>query len=161
MAICIGSLATRGLAEDAHAHAHLGHDVSGPELGVSAGYVHLVEENEDVLGVHAHLLQRLGQDGIRRQLAAGLGAEYLFAEDEHYALMLSVAAYPWRGLVLSVSPGVQWAKHEGETEAEYSTHIEAAYVFPVGEFDIGPVIDFSWTKDEMHYMIGLHLGVHL
>lgn len=141
-------------------HAHHRHDLSGPELGMSAGYVHLEEEDEDVPGVHAHVLQRLGDDGIRRRLAIGAGAEYLFSEEQHYALMLSLAAYPWRGLVLSVSPGLQWAEHEGQTEAEYSTHLEAAYVFVVGEVDVGPVFDYSSTKDEEHHMIGFHLGIH-
>ena len=160
-ALCLWGMAEVASAEDAHIHAHHGHDLSGLELGLSAGYVHLAEEDEDIPGVHAHLLQRLGDEGIRRHLAVGVGAEYLFAEEEHYAFMFSFAAYPWRGLVLSVSPGVQWAEHEGGTEAEYSTHLEAAYVFSVGHYDIGPVIDYSRTKDEEHYMVGLHIGIHL
>jgi hypothetical protein len=140
---------------------HHGHEVSGLELALSTGYVRLVEEREDALGVHAHLLHRLGNDGLRRHLAIGLGAEYLFSEERHYALLFSLAANPWRGLVLAVSPGVQWAEHEGDTESAYSTHIEAAYVVPIGQYDLGPVIDYSWTGDERHYMIGLHLGIHL
>lgn len=161
MAICIWSFAESGFSESIHNHTHHSHDTSGLELGVSAGYVHLEEEDEDALGIHSHLLKRLGDEGIRRHLAIGLGAEYLFSDEEHYAAMLSLAVYPWRGLVLSVSPGVQWAEHEGDVEAEYSTHIEAAYVFPFGKYDIGPVIDYSWTNDEEHYMIGLHFGIHL
>lgn len=93
VAICVGSTGAAARAEDSHAHH--GHDVSGPELGISAGYVHLAEEEEDVLGVHAHLMQRLGDDGFQRHFAIGVGAEYLFAEDQHYALMVSLAAYPW------------------------------------------------------------------
>ncbi|MDA0577351.1 MAG: hypothetical protein O3B24_04560 [Verrucomicrobia bacterium] len=158
VALCVGTALNIASAEDAHAHH--GHDLSGPELGVSIGYVHLLEEEEDALGIHAHLMQRLGGDGIQQHLAVGVGAEYLFSDEEHYALMLSLAVYPWRGLVLSVSPGIQWAEHEGETEAEYSTHLEATYVFTAGEYDFGPVVDYSWTADEAHYMIGLHLGIH-
>ena len=93
--LCLWSSTKWTLAEDAHAHHDHGHDVSGPELGISAGYVHLEKEEEDALGVHAHLLHRLGDDGIRGHLAIGVGAEYLFAEEEHYALMLSLAASPW------------------------------------------------------------------
>lgn len=159
--VYIGGSSHVALAEEPHGHAHHGHDLSGPELGLSAGYVHLKEEDKGVPGVHAHLLQRLGNEGILRHLAVGIGTEYLFAEDKHCALMFSIAAYPWRGLVLSVSPGVQWAEHEGKTESEYSTHLEAAYVFPLGDVDIGPAIDYSCTKDEEHYMVGLHLGIHL
>lgn len=166
LGLCAGSTANLALAENPHdhthhGHAHHGHDLAGPELGLSIGYVHLEEEGEDAVGVHAHVLQRLGEDGLLHHLAVGAGVEYIFSDEEHYALMLSFAAYPWRGLVLSVSPGVQWAEHEGDTEAEYATHLEAAYVFPFGEFDIGPVIDYSWTQDEEHYMLGLHFGLHL
>lgn len=159
--LCAGSLTGVASAGDGHDHADHGHDVSGPELGISAGYVHLAEDDDDVPGVHAHLMKRLGDEGIRRHFAAGVGAEYLFAEERHYAVMCSLAAYPWRGLVLSVSPGVQWAEHEEETEAEYSTHLEAAYVFSFDTYDLGPVIDYSWTRDEEHYMVGLHMGFHL
>ena len=168
LAMCIWTLAGPARSEEAHDHGHHGHDLSGPELGLSAGYVHLQEEEENVLGVHAHLLKRLGDEGISRYFAIGLGAEYLFSDSAHYAAMLSFAAHPWRGLALSVSPGVQWAEHEdehegeheAEVEAEYSTHIEATYVFPLGKYDIGPLIDYSWTKDEVHYMIGIHVGLH-
>lgn len=161
IAMCIWSFPGSAFSEGVDHHAHHGHDVSGPELGLSAGYVHLEEDDEDVLGVHAHLLKRLNTEGMLRYFAVGGGVEYLFSDETHCAAMLSVAVYPWRGLVLSVSPGVQWAEHEGDMEAEYSTHLEAAYVFAVGDFDIGPVIDYSRTKDEEHYMIGFHLGVHL
>lgn len=158
--LAIGNAVSWALDEEGHDHDHHGHDVSGPELGMSVGYVHLDEEGEDVLGVHAHLLQRLGDTGFRRYFAFGVGGEYLFSDEAHYALMISLAAYPWRGLALSISPGVQWAEHDGKTEAEYSTHLEAAYTIPVGAYDLGPVIDYSWTGDEDHVLVGLHVGLH-
>lgn len=161
VAICVTGVANSGRSEETHDHVHHDHEVSGPELGVSTGYVRLAEEREDALGLHAHLLYRLGDDGLRKHFAIGIGAEYLFAEEQHYALLFSLAAHPWRGLILSVSPGVQWAEHEGDTESAYSTHLEVAYVVPLGGYHLGPVIDYSWTKDEAHYMIGLHLGIHL
>jgi hypothetical protein len=161
IAVWVGNIVELTFAGDAHDHTHLGHDLSGPEFAVSAGYTHLVEENDNVLGIHAHLLHRLGDEGLRRHIAIGVGTEYLFSDEEHYVLMFTLAVHPWRGLVLSVSPGVQWAEHEGDIEAEYSTHLEAAYVFFIGKYDIGPVIGYLCTKDEEHYMTGLHIGIHL
>ena len=75
--------------------------------------------------------------------------------------MVPLAIYPWRGPVLAVEPGVEWAEHDGETESVYATHLEAACVFEFGEYEIGPVIDYSKTSNDEHYMIGIHLGVHL
>ncbi len=165
MAMCLWTSAESAASEDTHDHAHHdhahhGHDLSGPELGMSVGYVHLEEDAENALGVHAHLMKRLGDEGIRRFFAIGLGAEYLFTESAHYAVMLPLSVNPWRGLVLSASPGVQWAEHEGESETAYSTHIEVTYTFPLGKYDIGPMIDHSWTDEEKHTMIGVHVGLH-
>ena len=144
-----------------HDQAHHGHDTSGLELGISTGYVHLDEEGEDALGLHLHLMKRLSDKGIGSRLAVGLGAETIFGVHEHHTAMLSFAAYPWRGLILSVAPGIEWAKHEGDWESEYATHIETAYVFEIGRYDIGPVVSYSTTDHDKHYMIGIHVGLHL
>lgn len=161
VALCVACAANSARSEETHDHMHHSHEVSGLDLGVSAGYVRLVDERENAMGVHVHLLHWLGGDGLRKHFAIGAGAEYLFAEEQHYALLFSLAAQPWRDLILAVSPGVQWAGHEGDTESAFSMHLEVAYVVPMGQYHLGPVIDYSWTRDEAHYMIGLHLGIHL
>ena len=157
-------LAVPAHCEDDHAgHTHAGHahDTSGIEMGLSAGYVHLKGESEDAPGLHVHLSKRLGQDGVFEHLSLGIGGEAIFADHEHYALMLPLSVYPWRGLVFSFAPSIVWAEHEGEWESEYATHLEAAYVFEIGDYDMGPVIGYSKTSDEEHYMIGVHIGLHL
>ena len=94
-------------------------------------------------------------------LALGVGGEIIFADEEHYALLFPLSVYPWRGLVLAVAPGIEWAEHEGKQESSYTTHLEAAYTFEVGRFDVGPVVDYSISDDDEHYMIGIHIGFHL
>lgn len=160
-AAAVVTLVPFDITRAADGHAHHGHDLSGAELGLLFGAVHLEEEDEYAFGVHAHLLYPLGDCPVLGHVSAGPGIEYLFADEEHYALMLTLAVNPWRNLVLAVAPGVQWAEHDGEKEAEYATHVEASYVIPFKDIDIGPVVDYSWTRDESHYMIGIHIGIHL
>jgi len=139
-----------------HNHAH---GTAGYELGVSAGRVSL-DEGEEAFGVHVHLLKRLGAEGVKRHFAAGLSTEIIFGDHKHYAAMFSLAAHPWRGLTLSIAPGIEWAEHDGERESNYATHLEAIYVIEVGEFDIGPAVAYSTTGEEEHHTIGVHLGLH-
>jgi len=145
-----------------HGHDHAVHGASAWELGLSTGYVYLRTEKEDAAGLHLHLMRRLGQEGPGKYVSLGAGVETIFATHEHYSLMGSVGIHPWRDLVLQISPGVQWVKHEGEWESEYATHLEAAYVFPINRrFHLGPVIGYSKTRHDEHTMIGVHLGIHL
>lgn len=153
-----------GIADPAYGeddHAGHGHDTSGIELGLSVGYVHLDEEDEDSLGLHVHLSKRLGHEGLLERLGLGVGGEVIFAEHEHYSLLFPLAMYPWRGLILAVAPGIEWAEHDEDWETAYATHLEAAYVFEIGDYDVGPVVDYSKSDNDEHYMIGIHLGIHL
>lgn len=158
--------ATSAFCQEPHPHDHMqhGHDQRQLELGMSVGYVQLDEEGEEdetAPAAHLHVTRRLSDGGIGRRLAVGLGAETIFGEHEHYAAMLPVVVSVWRGLIFSIAPGLEWAKHEGEWEYDYATHLEAAYVFEVSEYDIGPVIEYSRSGQDSHLMIGLHFGIHL
>jgi len=75
--------------------------------------------------------------------------------------MAFTSIHPWKGLVLSVGPSVEWAKHDGEWESNYATHMEAAYVFDIEEIHLGPVIGYSASDHGKHYSVGLHIGYHL
>jgi hypothetical protein len=173
-------LSVTAYCEDTHHHEH--HDTGGIELGFSFGYVYFDENGEahgdnglheeeghpegeddsdEGLALHVHVGKRLGEEGLLAHVSLGIGAEVILADHEHYALMAFASVYPWRGLVLSVGPGVEWAEHEGEWASEYSTHLEAAYVFEMGEWHLGPMVDFSKTDDGEHYTVGLHVGIHL
>lgn len=95
-----------------------------------------------------------------KHFALGVGGEVIFADHEHYAVMLPLFVYPWQGLALSAAPSIIFAEHEGEWESEYATHLEAAYVFEIGEYDVGPVVGYSSSSEDKHYMVGLHFGIH-
>ena len=144
-------------ADDHDSEGHAPHD-HGFEIGLSTGYTYLANEDESALGLHLHLMRRLSGEGFLSHFGVGVGFETIFADHDHHAVMGSVALYPWRNLVLTVSPGVIFADHDGEWENEYATHFEASYGFKWGKLEVGPFVGFSQGNDDRHYMAGLHIG---
>jgi len=138
---------------------HSEHELGGIEVGFSVGYAYLKEEKEDGLNFHLHLTKRLSGEGFQKYLSIGLGAETIISKEKHYGVMVLLAVHPWHNLVLSVSPGMEWAKHDGEWNSEYATHLEATYIFEGLSFHYGPVVGYSKTRDEEHYTVGIHFGM--
>ena len=158
-------LNTAALSEEENHDLHDSHEMHEWELGISLGYANLKTEGEEGGNLHVHLLKRLEGDGFEQYFSVGFGTEVIVTSDheEHYGAMLTLAYHPVEDLVLSVSPGFEWAKHEGESwEREYATHLEASYSFDVSEhYHVGPVIGYSKTKDTEHYTVGIHIGIPL
>lgn len=159
-------LSTAALSEeDHHDEIHHSHAEHEWELGVSVGYANLKTENEEGGNLHLHLLKRLDGEGIEKYFSVGFGAEIIVTteSEKHYGAMVTFAYHPVEALTLSVSPGFEWAKHEGSSwERKYATHLEAAYAFDVSEnYHIGPVVGYSKTSDTEHYTVGIHIGIPL
>jgi hypothetical protein len=144
------------LAENHHFHGDW-------EIGVSAGYANLKTESEDGTNLHLHLMRSLGEKGIAKYLSLGVGMETIVTEEEHYGVMLTLDIHPIEDLTIGVSPGFEWAKHDGISwEREYATHLELTYSFDMANgYHIGPSIGYSVTKDSEHYTFGIHLGIGL
>ncbi len=128
-------------------------------MGLSLGYAYLKEEKTRGLNLHMHVMKRLPGEGLGQYFSVGLGVETILSSEKHYTAMVSLAFHPLQNLVLSLSPGVAWARHEGAWESEYATHLEATYVFEGADFHYGPVLGYSRTRDEQHYNIGVHVGM--
>ena len=164
--LSLSLLSTAALSEEEHHeeeyHSHAMHEW---ELGISVGYANLKTENEEGGNLHLHLMKRLQGDGFEKYFSVGVGAEMIVTTDneKHYGAMVALAYHPIEALTLSVAPGFEWAKHEGDSwEREYATHYEAVYSFDVSEhYHIGPVIGYSKTSDAEHYTVGIHIGIPL
>jgi len=104
------------------------------EFGVSTGFVRLEPEGESAVGTHLHLIRRFQN------------------------LMGTVAIYPYKNFSIGISPGTLIVEHHDEHETRYSTHVEVAYGFEVGQFEVGPVVGYAKSGDDEHYMIGIHVG---
>ena len=152
------ALASEDVSHDASGKDH---GESGFELGLSVGYAYLEAEKDEAPVIHAHLMKRLSGEGLQKYFSLGFGIETILTDEKHYAAMVTMAVHPTDNIILSLSPGVAWEEHEGETESAYVTHIEAAYVFEVSHYHIGPVVGYSKTEDDKHYTIGIHIGIPL
>ncbi|UCG58128.1 MAG: hypothetical protein JSU70_01215 [Phycisphaerales bacterium] len=144
--------------EREHEHAeHGGHD-RVYELGVSTGFVRMEPEGQSAVGTHLHLIRRFQGEDIRRFFGLGIGFETVFADHTHYNVMGTIAVYPYKNLSIGISPGVLIVEHDNECELCYSTHVEVAYVFEIGQFHVGPVAGYAKSGDDEHYFVGIHLG---
>jgi len=153
----VAGLSTAALSEEEHHGVHEAHEW---ELGLSVGYTNLKTEGEDGVMLDTHLMKRLGDDGFKKYFAAGLGAEVVLSHENHYVAMIVFAYLPTDNLVLSVAPGLEWAKHEGTWEREYVTHYEAIYnIYNSEKYHIGPMIGYSKTKEAEDYSVGIHIGI--
>ena len=134
------------------------HADSKYEIGISAGLSHLVHENENPFSAHIHLLRRLGSENLWEKVSLGAGFEYIFSKHEHYSIVGTVSVNPIWDSILDISPGILVTEHEGSKEKQFVTHIELTYEFDFKHFGIGPVIGYGLSKDDTHYMIGVHIG---
>jgi len=142
---------------DEHEEGHINH-AHAIEIGMSAGYVYLEPEDESAFGLDLHFIRRFQGESFKKYLGLGVGFETIFADHLHYNVMGSIAIYPYRNLVVILSPGIVFVEHHEELEKRYSTHLEAVYGFLFGEYEIGPVLGLAQAEDDIHYIIGIHLG---
>lgn len=156
-----GSLSSVALCQEQHYEIHKGHEASDVEIGISVGYTYLKEEKEDSVNLHLHAMKQLSGEGIQKYLSVGFGVETIFADEKHYGAMISLGVHPCRNLVFTISPGWEWAKHDGVWESGYATHFEATYLFEGAGFHYGPVVSYSKTQDDQHYTVGIHIGIPL
>ncbi len=141
-----------------HEEEHIHHDAHANEISMFAGYVYLDPEDDSAFGLHLHFIKHLQGESLKKYFGLGVGFETIFADNLHYNVMGSIAIYPYRNLVIILSPGVLIVEHHKELETRYSTHFEAVYGFLFRGYEIGPVVGFAQSGDDIHYTIGIYFG---
>lgn len=139
-----------------HDHEHHGHHMT--EIGISLGAVWMSPETETAPGIHLHFMRVLGEEGPAGLFGLGAGVEVIFSEHRHYNPMIALGFFPWKKLAITFSPGILFAREEGETHRHFSFHIEATYEFEVGNFEIGPALGYSIAGEDRHVTLGVHIG---
>lgn len=134
---------------------HSDHGHSEWELGAAFGAVYLLGEKEVASGLHLHLLRRLE---FYEKLGIGLGFETVLDEHKHFSTGIVFKYEIWKGLNFLVSPGILFLKPHNEWEKQFSIHYELLYEFKVKGLHLGPVFDYSYSKNDQHLMLGLHVG---
>ena len=92
-----------------------------------------------------------------RLLGIGAAAEMVFDEHKHYVVSLLMCFHPAGPLTLSVAPGVMFIEGNG-SESRAAIHFGAEYEFEVGKTSLAPVAEIGFAGDDVHLMLGLHIG---
>ena len=150
------SILTFVFCESNHVHNH-GHN---NEFGMAIGMVPGHEDEENAMGLHLHYIKGIGEDN---DFGIGISLETIFDEHQHNSISL-IALYHFKnGLTIAYAPGILLSEHEDEnedhSEFEFTQHFEIYYEFELEKFHIGPQFDIGFEDGDIHYMLGLHLGV--
>ena len=87
----------------------------------------------------------------------GFGYEVIFSEHRHQNVMIQLGFFPWKGLAVTLSPGILFHREE-TVERKLSLHLEAVYEFHAGFFEIGPAVGAAVAGGDVHLTLGIHIG---
>ena len=147
-----------------HAQGHSGHEHSRNEIGFSGGPLYSFEHNEWGAGIHLHYFRTLGQHS---KWSLGGGIEHAWADGNHFNVGAGVKYQLLERLSVAAVPGITFLSHKkadayNANEAHKSLltlHFELVYdIFHWENFHLGPVFDYSWTKNDSHAMLGIHVA---
>lgn len=146
----------------AQAQSHSHHHARN-EIGVSAGPFYAIDDKSWGSGVHLHYFRSLGNHS---RWAVGGFLEQAWSDENHFSVGVGVKFEVIERLHLGVSPGVSFGKHshgdlhdhhDESTKARFAMHMELVYdLFEWKKFHVGPVVDYSWSKDDSHVALGVH-----
>jgi hypothetical protein len=158
-AICLGFilfLTTQLFALCQEAHAP--HDVHAHHIGFLIGPVYNVHEESAFLGLGLEYERLLPV--WNKSLGVGVAAEMVFDEHKHYVVSLLTCFHPVRPLTLSVAPGVMFIDQNG-FESRAAVHFGAEYEFEVGRVSLAPTVELGLAGEDVHLMLGVHIGFGL
>ncbi len=146
-------LTTRPLALCQEVHAppdeHVHH------VGFLIGPIYNLHEKSTFPGLGLEYERRLPV--WNRLLGIGAAAEMVFDEHKHYVVSLLMCFHPAGPLTLSVAPGVMFIEGNG-SESRAAVHFGAEYEFEVGRIFLAPATEVGFAGDDVHLMLGLHIG---
>ena len=163
--IAFFALATMWIVPSGAQHIH-DHQHNRNEIGVSVGGVYSLYFGGWGAGVHAHYYRSFGDHS---RWAWGAMLEQAWVEGGHTTLGAGIKFQVTRSLGVGILPGVTFFGHgEGHSEEScdshrpdknrsFSMHLDVVYdLIHWDRFHLGPVVDFSMSREDIHSMIGLH-----
>lgn len=147
---------------------HHGHYHNRNEIGISSGVIYAFDHETTGGGVHLHYYRTLGDHS---KWSVGGMVERAWAHGGHTTLGAGAKYQLTERFGIGIMPGVTFLKHEehfhhgdhvhsdSENKTKFSAHIELVYDLLHWDFlHLGPVLDYSWSKDDSHMMLGLHVA---
>ncbi len=125
------------------------HSGEHTHLGVSAGIVHIPDEESYAGGVHLHLIREL-----REGLGVGAGLEAVQGKHTHLGVFVSLWLTLSGGLKLGSGLGLS----SGEHRLSPAYHLELLYELEVSGIRTGPFVGIGGEEGGTHYTAGVHVG---
>lgn len=141
-------LITPSLKAQDHQHEH-----HHNEIGLAAAPVYFTNEKSIALGLHLHYIRMINHS----KWGIGLGFEKIFDDHSHNIAGVIVSYRPIPPISFSIAPGVN--VNNQLKNPEFAIHGEVAYEFEIGNIHIGPVLDIARDHEDVHFSLGLHLGI--
>ena len=132
-----------------------GHEGHANHLGLVIGPVRNLNENKTILGLGLEYERRLSAgNGL---FGIGAAAEMVFDEHRHYVVSALVCFHPGGAWTLTAAPGILFIDQDG-TEKRAAIHFAAEYEFELGRVSLAPEVSVGLAGDDVHLMLGLHIG---
>lgn len=158
--LCLSPIKTKA-QEHGHSHAR-------NEIGISPGATYSPSHETWGFGIHAHYFRTLSEHS---RWAIGGSIEQVSSHGSHWSLSVGPKYQILDRLSVAVMPGITFFKHdEGDHDHDahtagdshdarrrFSLHTELVYdLIHLDRFHLGPTVDYSWSKNDSHFMIGVH-----
>ena len=163
MTMLLLCLAPINVKAQEHGHSH-----ARNEIGISPGATYSPSHKTWGFGIHAHYFRTLSEHS---RWAIGGSVEQVSSHGSHWSLSVGPKYQILDRLSVAVMPGITFFKHseddhDHDTHAaddphdarrRFSLHTELVYdLIHLDRFHMGPTIDYSWSKNDSHFMIGIH-----
>ena len=147
-----------------HASKHRcdGHEHSRNEIGFSGGALYAFEHGEWGSGIHLHYFRTLS---LHSRWSLGGSIEHAWVDGNHFNVGAGIKYQLLERISIAALPGVTFLSHSKtdthdtheSRKALFTLHFELVYdMFRWDKFHLGPVLDYSWTKNDSHAMVGIH-----
>lgn len=140
------------------------HNHSRNEIGISPGITYSPSHHNWGFGIHAHYFRTLREHS---PWALGASVEQVNAHGSHWTTSIGAKYAILDRLNIALMPGITFFKHQHEdnheaehehtSKAQFSAHFEISYdLIHLEHFHLGPAVDYSWSKHDTHFMLGIH-----
>jgi len=82
----------------------------------------------------------------------GLGYERIFDDHKHQTIGIVGTYRPVNLLSINVSPGLTFENNDA-SELRFALHLESSYEFELGNFHLGPVLEFAYDPHQSYGLI--------
>lgn len=154
-------LTTTTLFAQEHHHEH-----ARNEIGISPGVSYSPSHKSWGFGIHAHYFRTLGSHS---PWAIGGSLEQVSSHGTHWTIGAGARYQFLDRLSVAIVPGITFFGHDTNghdhdkdndphtNHPKFTAHFELVYdLIHLEHFHFGPAADYSWSKHDAHFMLGIH-----